>query len=288
MEKQRYVIMLGQVFRFEEKAPFGVSGLSIAGGFEFRPESKELRCHECGTWRRNLTLHVRLAHSKTTSEYKLEHGLRQGTSMKPPRQKRPISEEQHSRLLRQLERARKVGLVRRTPRIAKMAVETANLRSHCPTQLVGQLLELAAHLGKTPANSDASVELRNAVTERFGTWNAGLLAAGLILNSGGRPLEYSKAVLRESLMDFWALNQRLPKRQEFGTGRLASMNTYRRNFGSLLGAYREAGLGLEAAKSSSRMRNTQRVAAPQVDAESLQRKKIENEQIFDGEVTVTR
>lgn len=64
MQKQRYVIIRGQVFRWEEKAPFAPSGKSIEGAIEYDRDKESLKCHECGDWHRGLAGHVASLHKE--------------------------------------------------------------------------------------------------------------------------------------------------------------------------------------------------------------------------------
>ena len=83
MAKQRYVIVRGQVFRWEEKEPFTPSGKSVKGALEYDREAEKLKCHECGRWKSGLGGHVRV-HGITSREYKLRHSLRLVTGLLSP------------------------------------------------------------------------------------------------------------------------------------------------------------------------------------------------------------
>jgi hypothetical protein len=46
MSKQRYVIICGQVFRYEDKSPFVPSGRSVNGALEYDKSGESIKCHE--------------------------------------------------------------------------------------------------------------------------------------------------------------------------------------------------------------------------------------------------
>src|SRR5215831_15274387 len=84
--KQRYVIIHGQVFRWEEKAPFVRSGRSLLGALEYDDETEALKCHQCGQRFKMLSQHIRQAHSSLgIGQYKAKHGLRMRSPLMAPR-----------------------------------------------------------------------------------------------------------------------------------------------------------------------------------------------------------
>jgi hypothetical protein len=81
MNTKRYVILLGHVFNYEDKAPFVQSGQSIRGAIEYDKDNDKLKCHECGEWFDAIWSHSFQAHGIHSREYKVKHGLAQSASL---------------------------------------------------------------------------------------------------------------------------------------------------------------------------------------------------------------
>lgn len=246
MSKQRYVIIRGQVFRWEEKAPFVPSGESVLGAVEYDLETKRCKCHHCGEWFERLDIHTsRAAEHPTAREYKYQHGLRAS---------KPIGLK-ISRPNARLTPGMRPGRV--SPEVQRRAVdarlsrryrsyEETNERGVCHAQVVTLLQGLSAELGRTPKEEEAGGKILCACVRRYGSFNKALLAAGLEPNR----VQRSKEMLIEILRDFYVLNGRLPWRTEWGTGRLPRPKVFYTHFGSLHDAYAEAGLALVARQRS--------------------------------------
>lgn len=245
MKHASHVIIRGQVYRWEEKAPFVPSGKSIEGAIEYDRENETIRCHACGKWFGCLGLHVAQSHG-SCRDYRLEHGLRITTSLLAPaiQEKfrsrgipRPLTADARAlgSALSRASRSRAKSIARGRPQ-----TELRNEHNRCPPQTILKIQALAAELGHTPTCDEAGDVLLGIARQRFGSWNKALVAAGMSPNLTLKTDE----LLIESLRDFYVLNGRLPKRSECGDGRLGGYSTYCRRFGSLAAAYAEAGLGM--------------------------------------------
>lgn len=243
---QRYVILRGQVFRWEEKEPFETSGRSVRGALEYDRVIDKVKCHECGEWFRSMAFHLSQRHQMVTRDYKYRHGLRSNTGLCSPL----ISEK-----MRNIARSRKVTGSLKSSTIDAVAArrqspsqkgrkynfqEVLNERGHCKAQTVKLLRQLAEELGRAPKyRDDHKLALR--VSAHFGSWKAGLSEIHMQPNAPGQPA-YSASLLRESVIEFYVLNRRLPRTSDFGRGRLASLATYNKTFGGFARLFRECGL----------------------------------------------
>lgn len=248
MSQQRYIMIRGEVFRWEEKEPFVVSGHSVHGAVEYSLVEDKLKCHDCGEWYQNLSGHTAHAH-QSSRDFKIRHGLNITSplivpSLRAARKKcfASLSPEQRRANL-QKARAAWTGEKNYAP---KQLGEGINFNGTCLAQTILKLQALACDLGRTPTEDDAPKPLYYAVHNRFGSWNRGLIAAGIdVINVA----KFGKPQLREILRDFYVLNKRLPKKSEYGTGRLPVDATYRRHYGSMAAAYADAGLALVGRKT---------------------------------------
>lgn len=249
MSSQRYVIIRGQVFRWEEKAPFVSSGKSVHGAIEYDREAEKVKCHECGEWFRKIGIHIKNSHPiSSVPNYKSKHGIRRCSSLSTPDLRAQMSSnaKRNSKFIGNYNNRKYLTIKSAAPR-GGVGPEYYNEKGYCPVQIPNKIIAKAAELGRTPAGSDFKPGFLSAARARYGSWSKACQAAGLQPNAlhGKR---YSHELLREALMDFYVLNQRLPRRTEWGNGRLASDVTYRTYFGSIPAAYEVAGLGLVAAQ----------------------------------------
>lgn len=241
MKHADYVIIRGEVFRWEEKAPFTQSGKSIMGAVEYDRDQEKLKCHECGTWHRSLAIHIARSHS--AREYRQSHGLFASSPLITPAQKRAsISNLTKGRELHP-EKFSIPTFTKRGKFSPKRAVgEYMNIVGSCPAQTLLELRKLAEKLGHVPTSTEAGFKLTQRCQSRFGSFNNALKQSGL--EPGHNYSYHSRQSLIESLIDFYVLNRRLPKWNDMGRGRLASLPTFKKHFGSLPGAFYAAGLGL--------------------------------------------
>lgn len=115
-----------------------------------------------------------------------------------------------------------------------------------------QLAEVvpAVDLGRAPSQRDLPKDLLGGVNRHLGGIASACTAAGLKANRWGSRPKYGATVLRELLLDFYVLNGRLPRQNEFGGGCLPAVNTYKREFGSVAAALGSAGLAKVAGRAA--------------------------------------
>ena len=247
--KQQYVIVRGQVFRWEEKAPFVESGISVLGAMEYDFDTKKIRCHECGEWFKSIGSHASKAHGISSRDYKIKHQLRVGCGM--------ISPDAKTKLSANGNRIRPKGsgfggttiTVEQRKAIQRKAIsskrnvmEMRNEKGLCPAQLAFKIQQIVQTTGKTPTTNDLGPAVAYAIRKDLGSYVKGLVAMGIEPNRKG--VRIDKYVLIELLRDFCVLNQRLPKKSDWSTGSLPNFKTYIRAFGSLVEAYKLAGFSL--------------------------------------------
>ena len=247
----RKVIIRGQVFRYDDKSPFQPSGRSIQGAIEYDPRENQIRCHECGKWFSAVGSHLR-SHRIDPNAYKATHGLNKGTSLCSP----SLSSVHRDISIRMgtgkhlspkpFAKGHRASWIKGKPQW-----ELRNLRNRCVLQLKSKILKIAAELSRAPTQKVLSSNgiSANSVAAKMGIPTSQLMQSlGLEPNRGGftrnsdATEKYTKVVLIELLMDFWALNKRLPVNREHRSGSLPTRHTYRRYFGSMRDAYEAAGL----------------------------------------------
>lgn len=260
----RYVIILGQVFRWEEKAPFVPSGKSVQGALEYDRENEMVKCHECGVFVKSIGTHLRRnpLHSQTINprEYRKRHGLRMASPICAPLTSKKIKANLSDTSLAYPKMlpfsradAKSRGWIQQRRKEAAIprssSDERRNLFGHCRAQISAKLKEIAVNLGRSPLASEVPSDIVVAAKSHFVSWTIALVENSLQPNnpSSLRP-KISEQVLADCLRDFYVLNRRLPRQKEFGPsrGRLPSYCVYRRHFGSLANAFKAAGLLLVA------------------------------------------
>lgn len=233
-DSERKVIIYGQVFRWEEKAPFVPSGKSVQGAMEYDATRDEVRCHECGGWFRSVATHLRL-HKIPAREYKFKHGLRISTPLDSP----TVTKTRKARNFK-----RPANLPRTWAHVKKRATqsprtELANLRGECRAQLGRKIAKIAEDLQRQPSRKELSDEGLH-VTGRTLDIMREVLGPVIKKHTGG--FRWAKPILLELLRDFYALNGRVPSERDWNSRSLPDQKTYRRHFGSLPNAYLAAGL----------------------------------------------
>ena len=89
-QRETHVIVAGNMFRWQDKAPYTRSGHSILGALEYDEKTGEVKCHTCGCWRKSIGHHIALCRSggssshTTVREYKLRHGFRMASGLHTP------------------------------------------------------------------------------------------------------------------------------------------------------------------------------------------------------------
>ena len=200
--KATKVLIKGMLFRWAEKAPFVPSGQSILGAVEVNEDETQIKCHECGKWRAQLSAQHLSCHNLPGREYRNRHGLCFASPLAAPALRRVRSEHARKRLAEpgalktSIERMHKVrstaqaGLVRARSHhpIRRWTDECANLRMKCRAQVQMQLLALARELGHTPTTKEMNAAGIYTETIRYAfgmTPNEALRAIGLRPNRGG-------------------------------------------------------------------------------------------------------
>lgn len=158
-QKETHVIIAGIVFPWIAKSPYVASGQSVFGAIEYSPESDEVKCHECGEWRKALLQHARLVHGVSGEQYRLRHGFSKSSALVTPsvtQAKRAHAEDLQRTVVRNLPKAvnakqKKIEEVRHGQGMGFVwSPETANLRHMCKAQIAERIEQLAATLGRTP------------------------------------------------------------------------------------------------------------------------------------------
>ena len=247
MKTADHVIVRGQVFRAEEKAPFVPSGESIQGLLEYDRETDRIKCHECGKWFASIGGHAQ-THGLSPREYKLKYGLNLSSGLLSAGLR--ASAQKTSREMIGLRVGLNVrGKSARKPKQAgkrvagnRLRYEWRNANGLCREQLLERLKVIAKDLGYTPTQSSLGHEFRAGSDAHFGGWDEMCKAAGLPASHKGGKKLYETKVLCELLVDFYVLNQRLPRARDFSTGSLPSFDVYLNRFASLANAYEAAGL----------------------------------------------
>ena len=250
-----HVIIMGAVFKWEEKAPFSVSGMSILGGLEYDKERDLIRCHECGGWFRSVGRHIGFIHKVKSKDYKSRHGLRYSAALVVPSIVASLCARK-SRGFSDAERARSASTnklrLSRNPERVRRSEELVNFRLRCRPQLTAMILKICQDLGRAPSLREFIEETsigRKAVLRKFGVraWIAVLEACDVPKPYG---VKFSRDVLIELLRELHLRVGRLPRVADCSAGLLPSHMVFVRTFGSWDEALSEAGFGLLLEQSS--------------------------------------
>lgn len=244
--KQRYVIFCGEVFRWEEKEPFIVSGKSVHGALEYDRETETVKCHVCGKFLGRLSSHIK-EHGLTGRQYKINHALQQKTALLSPvvRTKLATTRTRIPRAtsLAALERGRiKSYVADKSPQ----GGERKNRNGTCAAQTLAAI-KSKAMFGKCPTAAQVGIRYVAAAVEHFGSWTNACRIAGFTPNVIGASLKptlkIDRATMIETLRDFYVLNGRVPLARDCNSSaRLFTHRTYKREFGGWSEALGQAGL----------------------------------------------
>lgn len=269
MKDNSKVIIGNEVLFYRQKAPFLRSGKSLEGALEYDPAQDRIRCHECGKWFTYLAPHIKQKHHITSSEYKKKHGLSAraalvGEHLRELKVTRGIFYSYGPDAQERLRLARESPKQRQNLQPVQAigwSTEKKNLRGTCHAQLLARLKTLTARLGHSPTVR----ELRQAgiwpytLCTTFNVYTVNDVYS--LLNMESLPESPQKSrrkhtpeILVELLRDFYVKHHRLPGHSDFNRGIIPSPETYRRAFGSLEAAYREAGVGAVHEKQYSSLR----------------------------------
>jgi hypothetical protein len=147
MSTATHVIICGQVFPWNEKAPYVMSGNSVLGALEYNQEQEVVKCHECGDWFKELGVHAYRAHGVKAMTYKSERGISYGSSLSAIASRK-----------KKAKNLRRRGLVGKHPfkkghqphGNTHYSPEVRNLHMACKAQLMHKARELALRLRRTP------------------------------------------------------------------------------------------------------------------------------------------
>ena len=154
MAKATHVIVCGQLFPWEAKAPYVMSGHSTLGALEYNHDQDVVKCHECGDWFNNIGVHAYRTHGIKAITYKKERGLAFNSSLSSMR-----SRKAHAKSLRR-RRARGENIGRPFKKEhapvgnGSYSPEVRNLRMACTAQLMARARELAVKLNRTPTATE--------------------------------------------------------------------------------------------------------------------------------------
>jgi predicted transcriptional regulator len=249
-ELNRQVLIRGIMYPWAEKAPFVVSQKSVKGALEVKPETGELKCHECGEWFESLGAHLRW-HGIKAAEYKNKHGLRSATKLvsrqiqdrmaKWNRQHPNAKFGNHSR--KSMARPK-----RKAP--AEFSYEFRNEKGSCAAQALEKLQRMASQLGRWPKDKEirASMGVKLVDLQKlFGCkdvrslWQKVGLTVKPTIRQAAAVGILSTEFLIEELRDFKPRYGRYPTKEDLGT-RLPNNKTFERHFGSFKSAMFDAGL----------------------------------------------
>lgn len=173
-QKATHVLVKGEKFDWIAKAPYVQSGYSILGAIEYCDATSEMKCHECGEWRRSLSQHIAMAHRNvnehrklTARDYKIRHGFRISKGLSSPENREQhratVSNlgkdraglNSHNASARGNESRRHIVRVRREMGMGLVnSPESANLMNKCMAQREQLIMELYKRLGRTPTKEE--------------------------------------------------------------------------------------------------------------------------------------
>lgn len=168
-QRETHVIVAGNFFSWQDKAPYVRSGHSILGAVEYDERTDEVKCHACGKWCKSISEHVAAQKRHGSSlhgssrEYRIRHGFRIAHSpLATPSVTRRRKETGSlsfgnlpSPAMTRIQHA-KGGSVRASVNRARYLVgsiaypEKANLTYTCKAQRIATLKRFAKDLGRTP------------------------------------------------------------------------------------------------------------------------------------------
>lgn len=255
-DKPRHVRIGGEILFYASKAPYIVSGFSIAGAVEYDKEDDTLRCHECGGWIKHLGVHARL-HNLTARQYKIKHGLHSSASL--------VNEKCRTNLIVRARRSFEEKLTirqsffknwgsrygKRKPSVffkGRGRPEGKNKNVLCLPQLKEKIIALAKILGRTPRAIDlARVGMNHrTVAKTFGSLERAMKLCNLIPNrrfgtGGALVYDYNKAALVALLKDFRKAHGRFPSTSDANRKLIPNRHIFVRRFGSWPAALKAAG-----------------------------------------------
>lgn len=240
-----------EVLLYDSKG-YASSGKSIAGAVEMSQDGMYLKCHECGEWHSDLSLHVNQNHGMKAREYKLKHQLKLKTALinEPLRLKRALTginrwatyTSAQKEVFFKAQAIRKKAKKSDAPKGRGLMYLNSNRT--CPVQSLHDLKALAKTLGRAPGCTECrkngiSVEV---LRKNYGTLkNANKIAGIDAPMLDGAPRWYSDEELVALLRDFAETHGRQPVNSDCKRGLLPSYITFVRRLGSWDKALKLAG-----------------------------------------------
>ena len=254
MNIKRHVVIDGEVLFYQQKAPYVASGVSIKGALEYDPQTDRVRCHECGTWFKDLAHHVTV-HKLTVEEYKKRHGFGKKAALisEGLRQQRLTVGIRHSADVRERFRPALEQRLRNWPKhdpnrnVRPWSEEKKNKHGSCQAQLLQRLKSLTTNLGHSPGVKELnSAGIRpSTLCAAFNVYTIADVYSLLRMEPRreySARKQYSPVMLVELLRDFYGKHHRIPTVSDFYRGIIPHAEIYRRTFGSIENAFFEAGL----------------------------------------------
>ena len=252
LSKEEHVLIRGKCFLYRQKAPFVKSGKSVAGALEYDEKTDQVRCHECGKWFVSLGYHITKTHDITLRDYRLRHGLNLTSSLVGVKfasqasirnalaGSNPGSREAFQRILERRSKYRR-------PNEKRPHTELRNEKKRCPAQVLHHIQLLTNRLGHAPSCEEIE---RSGISCQSALFALNVTSLNELNRLAGsvatkyKGAHYSRIMLIEMLLDFYAKYARLPSHFDHHAGIIPSYSSYKRFFGSMESAYEAAGLGL--------------------------------------------
>lgn len=211
-QRETHVGILGDIFPWPEKAPFERSGFSVLGAIEMDKDGL-VKCHECGTWHKDISNHVgALARSKSSTHstikaYRIRHGLFRthlsSPSVTAKRRANPQATNNAIRRARVVRRSINIEgrveteSIQRELGISRYSANF-NLVGACRAQRLSDLRELASQCGRTPTGKELAAFVnkhgRHSLEPRSLARLFGLPVSKICLQAGINPREMGKHI----------------------------------------------------------------------------------------------
>jgi hypothetical protein len=234
-------------------------------------DGKYMQCHICGNLYSQVIAHARQAHQITNKEYRERFMLAGSTALVSedmraelkqrtldffnsltPERKEEIKMKARLGFLKWRKSATQDELTETFSHPQKL--ETKNKRGICPDQLLQKIKEVKERIGHVPTLREFIIETggqryKHLIFQTFGSWNKAIQMLGMTPNAryqypkSHQPRKkYDREELLEYLRIFAQENRTVPTSTDSKRGWIPDLNVYRRHFGSLENARREAGV----------------------------------------------